>query len=85
MHSIVAPDKGVLGRALTTNWVLLFILVMIVLVANAPVPSVTRTGIPTRKLAVFVTVIVVPLLFTPKKTGFVDPTRNFIKTQAASQ
>jgi hypothetical protein len=85
MHSIAAPLSGVEGVVETTNCVLLVILLITVLDANAPVPDVTRTGIPARSNAVELTVTVVPLLLTFVKVGLMRPTRNLANTHAASQ
>jgi hypothetical protein len=80
----VALLKAVEGVALTTNWVALLMLLIIVLVAKVPVPELTTTGMPALKLAVLLTVTVVPLLLAPVNTGLLTPTINFTNTQAAS-
>jgi hypothetical protein len=85
MHSIAAPLSGVEGVAETTNCVLLVMLLITVFDANAPVPDVTRTGMPALKNSVLLTVTVVPLLLTFVKVGSLAPTRNFANTHAASQ
>jgi hypothetical protein len=84
-QAIVALLKAAVGEALTTNWVALLMLLMTVLAAKVPVPAVLYTGIPTRRLAVLLTVTVVPLLLAPVNTGLLTPTINFTNTQAASQ
>jgi hypothetical protein len=76
--------KATVGEALTTNWVALLMLLIIVLVAKVPVPELTTTGMPALKLAVLLTVTVVPLLLAPVNTGLLTPTINFTNTQAAS-
>jgi hypothetical protein len=81
----VALLKAVEGVALTTNWVALLMLLITVLAAKVPVPELTTTGIPALKLAVLLTVTVVPLLLAPVNTGLLEPTLNFTNTQAASQ
>jgi hypothetical protein len=60
-------------------------LLITVLEGNDPVPLVTRTGIPTRRLVVLETVTLSPTLLAPVRIGLLLPTRNFTKTQAASQ
>jgi len=61
----VALLKAAVGLALTSKVVALLMLLITVLAAKVPVPELTTTGIPTRRLAVVVTVTVVPLLLAP--------------------
>ena len=81
----VALLKATVGGALTTKVVALLMLLMTVLEAKVPVPELTTTGMPNRRLAVLLTVTVVPLLLAPVNTGLLTPTLNFTNTQAASQ
>ena len=53
-------DNGVVGAVDTTNTVVLVILITVVPGANAPVPEVTLTFIPTTRFVVEPTVIVLP-------------------------
>jgi hypothetical protein len=58
--------RFVVGAALTVKVVVLLIAVMTVPEAKTPVPLFTKTGMPTRKPLVVLTVMVVPLLIAPE-------------------
>jgi len=85
MKRTEAPESGVVGAALKVTCVAFGMAVITVYAGIAPVPAVRRTGMPTRSCAVLPTLRVVPLLLTPVRVGSAVPTRNLMKTQAASQ
>lgn len=71
---MLALLSAVTGVALSTNCVALVMLLITISLETAPVPEINLTGMPTRRLAVVLTVTVEPLLLTFVNTGLEAPT-----------